>query len=170
MTVTKGANPGDPATVTMGDYKLLPIDDQIAGDAATQSVVESYIAGVDQGLAGTGLTYRSVVGETSVDLPFPPSVESPVGDLVTDAYRTVSAALQPDAPPVIAVEGNGQIRSNIAKGQGNGQIWFADLFRVLPDGVGPDGNPGYPLVTFYLNAKDLASGFEFDAAQDVVPP
>ena len=54
--------------------------------------------------------------------------------------------------------------------EGNGQIWFADLFRVLPDGVGPDGNPGYPLVTFYLNAKDLASGFEFDAAQDAVPP
>ena len=169
LTVTKGANPGDPATVAVSAYKLLPIDDQIAGDGATQNVVEGYIAGVDQGLAGTGLSYRKVVGETSFDLPFPPSVESPVGDLVTDAYRTVSAALQPDDPPVIAVEGDGQIRSNIAKGGGTGQIWFADLFRVLPDGVGPDGNPGYPLVTFYLNAKDLASGFEFDAAQDVVP-
>jgi 5'-nucleotidase / UDP-sugar diphosphatase len=170
LTVTKGANPGDPASVTMDDYELLPIDDQIPGDTQTQTTVESYIAGVDQGLAGSGLSYRSVVGETNVDLPFPPSVESPVGDLVTDAYRTVSTALQPEDPPVIAVEGNGQIRSNIAKGKGNGQIWFADLFRVLPDGVGPDGNPGYPLVTFYLNAKDLASGFEFDAAQDVVPP
>ena len=169
LTVTKGANPGDPATVAMSDYTLHPINNQIAGDAATQSIVESYIAEVDQGLASTGLTYRKVVGETSVDLPFPPSVESPVGDLVTDAYRSVSAALQPGDPPVIAVEGNGQIRSNIAQGKGNGQIWFADLFRVLPDGIGPDGNPGYPLVTFYLNAKDLASGFEFDAAQDVVP-
>ena len=170
LTVTKGANPGDPATVAVSDYKLLPIDDQIAGDALTQRTVDSYIADVDQGLAGTGLTYTKVVGETSFDLPFPPSVESPVGDLVTDAYRSVSAALQPDDPPVIAVEGDGQIRSNIAKGGGAGQIWFADLFRVLPDGIGPDGNPGYPLVTFYLNAKDLASGFEFDAAQDVVPP
>ena len=170
LTVTKGASPGAPATVAVSDYELLPIDDKIAGDELTQSTVESYIAGVDQGLAGSGLTYRKVVGETSFDLPFPASVESPVGDLVTDAYRTVSAALQPDDPPVIAVEGDGQIRANIARGGGTGQIWFADLFRVLPDGVGPDGNPGYPLVTFYLNAKDLASGFEFDAAQDVVPP
>ena len=87
---------------------------------------------------------------------------------MTDAYRTVAAALEPSAPPVIAIEGNGQIRSDIRKGR-SGLISFADLFRVLPDGIGPDEKPGYPLVTFYLNAKDLASGLEFDAAQEVVP-
>jgi 5'-nucleotidase len=168
LTVTKGAHPGEPATVTASAYTLHTIDDQIAGDPATQAQVEGYVAEVDSAFGGTGLMYDTVVGETSVDLPLPVSAEAPVGNLVTDAYRTVTAALQPDAPPAIAVEGNGQIRSDIVKGK-TGLIWFADLFRVLPDGIGPDQKPGYPLVTFYLNAKDLASGLEFDAAQDVVP-
>jgi 5'-nucleotidase / UDP-sugar diphosphatase len=168
LTVTKGESAGAPATVALGGYTLHPIDDQIAGDPATQTQVESYVAEVDAAFVGTGLTYDTVVGETSVDLPLPVSAEAPVGNLVTDAYRAVTAALQPDAPPAIAIEGDGQIRSDIVKGK-TGLIWFADLFRVLPDGIGPDENPGYPLVTFYLNAKDLASGLEFDAAQDVVP-
>ncbi len=168
LTITKGAKAGDAATVAMAGYTLHSIDDQIAGDAPTQTAVESYVASVDQAFAGTGLSYRQVVGETSFDLPLPVSAEAPVGNLVTDAYRTVTAALQPDAPPAIAIEGDGQIRSDIVKGK-TGLIWFADLFRVLPDGIGPDQKPGYPLVTFYLNAKDLASGLEFDAAQEVVP-
>jgi 5'-nucleotidase / UDP-sugar diphosphatase len=167
LSVTKGAKPGDAATVSMDSYNLVAVDDQIAGDAATQTTVDAYVAGVDQALTGTGLTYDGVVGETSVDLPFPMHAEAPVGNLVTDAYRNVSAALQPDDPPVIAIEGNGQIRSDIVKGK-TGLIWFADLFRVVPDGIGPDENPGYSLVTFYLNAKDILSGLEFDAAQDVV--
>jgi 5'-nucleotidase len=168
LTITKGDSAGAAATVAFGGYTLHPIDDQITADAPTQTAVESYVAGVDQAFSKTGLSYRQVVGETSFDLPLPVSAEAPVGNLVTDAYRTVTAALQPDAPPAIAIEGNGQIRSDIVKGK-TGLIWFADLFRVLPDGIGPDGNPGYPLVTFYLNAKDLVSGLEFDAAQDVVP-
>jgi 5'-nucleotidase/UDP-sugar diphosphatase len=92
--------------------------------------------------------------------------EAPVGNLVTDAYRRVAAAVQVAAqlpPPVIAVEANGQIRSPILKGT-TGQVWLADLFRVLPIGIGPDAKPGYPLVTFYLNAKDLRAGLELDAA------
>ncbi len=167
LSVTKGANPGDPATVTMDGYDLVTIDDHIAGDAATQTAVDGYIADVDQALSGTALSYKRVVGETSVDLPFPTFAEAPVGNLVTDAYREVSAALEADAPPVIGIEGNGQIRADIVKGK-TGLIWWADLFRVVPDGIGPDQNPGYPLVTFYLNARDLLSGLEFDAASDVL--
>jgi 5'-nucleotidase len=168
LTVRKGPHPGDPTTVAMSDYKLQAIDDQIPGDAATESVVEGYVQAVDAAFAGTGLSYHQVVGKTNVDLSLPASAEAPIGNLVTDAYRTVTAALEPSAPPAIGIEGNGQIRSDLVKGK-SGLISFADLFRVLPDGIGPDQKPGYPLVTFYLNAKDLASGLEFDAAQDVVP-
>jgi 5'-nucleotidase len=168
LTIRKGPNPGDPTTVAMSDYRLQAIDDQIPGDAATQTAVEGYVQAVDGAFAGTGLSYHQVMGTTSVDLSLPVSAEAPIGNLVTDAYRTVTAALEPGAPPAIAIEGNGQIRSDLRKGK-SGVIEFADLFRVLPDGIGPDQKPGYPLVTFYLNAKDLASGLEFDASQDVVP-
>ena len=41
---------------------------------------------------------------------------------------------------------------------------FADLFRVQSLGIGPDMKPGYPLVTFYINGKEVKAGFEFSAA------
>jgi len=167
LSVTKGAKIGDPATVTVDGYTLMPIDDTVAGDVATQAAVEQYIAGVDTALAGTGLSYRLPVVETAVDLPMPAFAEAPVGNLVADAYRMVAAALQPAQPPVMGFEANGQIRSDIQKGK-TGLQWFADLFRVLPDGIGPNQQPGFPLVTYYLNAQDILSGLQFDAARDVV--
>ncbi|MFL5308047.1 MAG: bifunctional metallophosphatase/5'-nucleotidase, partial [Polyangia bacterium] len=168
LTVTKGAKPGDPATVALdAAYVLQPMDDQVPGDPTTQSAVDTYIAAVDTALQGTGLTYKTPVAETSVDLALPTFAEAPVGNLVADAYLNVTGALQPTAPPVMGFEASGQIRSDIEKGK-TGVIWFEDLFRVLPDGIGPDQNPGYPLVTFYLNAQDVISGLQFDAASDVV--
>ena len=168
LSVTKGAKPGDPATVTLdGAYVLQPMDDSVPGDATTQTAVDTYIGAVDTALQAASLTYKSPVAETSVDLSLPAFAEAPVGNLVADAYLNVTGALQPTAPPVMGFEANGQIRSDIQKGK-TGVVWFADLFRVLPDGIGPDQNPGYPLVTFYLNAADVLSGLEFDAASDVV--
>jgi 2',3'-cyclic-nucleotide 2'-phosphodiesterase (5'-nucleotidase family) len=112
-----------------------------------------------------GLAYKKVVAETAFDLPKLTFQEFPAGDLVVDAYRTVTSALNPAEPVDIAIEANGAIRSDIKKGK-TGQIWFADLFRVTPLGIGPDGLPGYPLVTFWANGKDLKSGFELAVAAD----
>jgi len=168
LSVTKGAKAGDPATVTMDGYTLATIDDTITGDATTQAAVDGYIGAVDLALQGTGLSYKLPVAETSVDLPLPAFAEAPIGNLVADAYLRVAGALDPTEPPVMAFEANGQIRSDIQKGQ-TGVVWFADLFRVLPDGIGPDTNPGFPLVTYYLNAQDILSGLQFDAASDIVP-
>jgi 5'-nucleotidase / UDP-sugar diphosphatase len=167
VTVTKGAKAGDPATIALDRYTLQPIDDTIAGDVATQSAVDSYIAAVDTALQPAGLAYRAPVAETPVDLALPAFAEAPVGNLVADAYLKVTAALQPTAPPVMGFEANGQIRSDIQQGK-TGLIWLEDLFRVLPDGIGPDQNPGFPLVTYYLNAQDIISGLQFDAAGEVV--
>ena len=161
VTVT----PGAPTPVAMDKYTLIPIDDTIMGDASTEAAVQVAITGVDNGLgmAAPGLSYKHPVAQTSADLTLPTYQEGPVGNLVTDAYRKTVAALQPTAPPVIAVEANGQLRAPILKGT-TGKIWFEDMFRVLPIGIGPDKLPGYPLVTFYLTAKDIRSGLELDAA------
>ncbi len=169
LSITKPATPGTPATVAIdGTYTLETIDDQIPGDATTQTAVDGYIGAVDQALAATGLSYKLPVAQTSFDLPLPAFAEGPTGDLVADAYRAAATAATPTEPAVMGFEANGQIRSDIQKGQ-TGVIWLADLFRVLPDGIGPDQQPGFPLVTYYLNAQDVLSGLEFDAASDVVP-
>jgi 5'-nucleotidase/UDP-sugar diphosphatase len=169
LTVTPAATPGmPPAAVTVDSYTLLNIDDMITGDPTTQAGVEQYIAGLDSSLMSSGLSYRKVVAMTGADLALPSRQEAPVGNLVTDGYRTITAALQPTDPPAIAVDANGALRAPISAGK-SGQIWFADLFRVTPLGIGPDQVPGYPLVTFYINAKDIRSGFELGGAPEVVP-
>jgi 5'-nucleotidase len=169
LTVTPSGTPGEPpASVTVDSYTLLNIDDMIPGDATTQTAVDAYIAGLDTALAPSGLAYKAVVATTAADLPLPAGQEAPVGNLVTDAYLKVTAAVQMTDPPLIAVDANGALRAPIIAGK-TGTIWFADLFRVTPLGIGPDQIPGYSLVTFYLNAKDIRSGLELGGAPEVVP-
>ena len=168
LTVTPSGTPGAQPAVKIDSYTLRPIDDKIPGDPTTQGAIDAYIAGLDTSLASSGLGYKKVLASTAADLPLPDRREAPVGNLVTDAYRTVTAALQPSDPPAIAVEANGALRAPILAGK-TGKIWFADLFRVTPLGIGPDQIPGYSLVTFYLNAKDIRSGLELGGAPEVVP-
>jgi len=168
VTVTPSGTPGGQATVAIDNYTLRPIDDKIAGDPSTQAAVDGYIGGLDAALMSSGLAYKAVVASTAADLSLPSRQEAPVGNLVTDAYRTITTALQPTDPPVIAVDANGALRAPIIAGT-TGKIWFEDLFRVTPLGIGPDQIPGYSLVTFYLNAKDIRSGLELGGAPEVVP-
>jgi 5'-nucleotidase len=168
ISVTPAATAGGQPTVTVDSYQLQSIDDTRTGDSATQTQIDAFIAGLDTALAPNQLSYKKVVAKTGANLPLPAYSEAPVGNLVTDAYRTIGAALQPTDPPVIAVEGNGQLRAPITMGK-TGLIWFADLFRVSPIGIGPNQVPGFPLVTFYLNAKDIRSGLELGAAMEAVP-
>src|SRR5579871_2240180 len=169
LTVTPSGTPGQPpVSVTVDSYTLKSIDDTITGDATTQGAVDQYIAGLDTALAPSGLAYKAVVATTPADLTLPARGEAPVGNLVTDAYLRITQALQPTAPPAIAVDANGALRAPIIAGK-TGKIWFADLFRVTPLGIGPDQIPGYALVTFYLNAKDIRDGLELGGAPEVVP-
>jgi 5'-nucleotidase len=167
VTVTLPATAGERASVAVDDYTLTEIDDSVPGDVTTQAGVEQFITGLDSAaLMPRGLAYRQVVAKTAGDLALPAADEAPVGNLVSDAYRSVVSALTPSAPPAIAVEANGQLRAPILKGE-TGEIWFADLFRVLPIGIGPDQVPGYPLVSFYLNARDIRSGLELGGAPEL---
>ena len=150
-------------TVTMTKYALEAIDDKVAGDAATQTAVEGYVAAVDKLLEPAGLAYKKPICETGADIFNISFAESGLGDLVADAYLSVTRALQPMKPPVIAIDAAGDIRDAIKKGK-SGQQWFADIFRVQPLGIGTDMQPGTPLVTFYVNAGDIKSGLELSAA------
>jgi 5'-nucleotidase len=180
LIVTAGANgshlgrlelqlsgpPGQMAA-SLCSYELLPVDDRTRGDPDIQAQVDSLAGAVDGLLGPAGLTYRSVVAETGTDLARRGPEEWPVGNLVTDAYRAVVSALQPDQPPAVALDANGQIRAPLLAGK-TGQVWFADMFRVLPLGLGPDGQPGFPLVTFFITPRELKAGLELSAAAEVV--
>jgi len=165
--------PQSSPSFSVKSYRLIPIDDTIPGDAPTQARIDGYVANVDALLMPVGFAYKKVIGETSFDLPRqtpndvprPGFAESVLGNLVTDSYRMIVNAVQPsDGPVDLAVESSGNIRVDVQKGK-TGVIWFADLFRVLPLGIGPtDQQPGYPLVSFFLNGRDLKAGMEVTAS------
>jgi 5'-nucleotidase/UDP-sugar diphosphatase len=152
--------------VTVGDYKLQTIDDSIPGAPAVQAEVENLITKLNASLP---VPYKANVAETSVDLTLTPFAESGLGELVTDSMLAAAQALDPDPTdvPVIAVEVNGQIRAPLLKGK-TGKLWLADAFQVTPLGIGPDRLPGAPLVTYYLNGKDLRAGLEISAGADLL--
>lgn len=167
VSVTPAATAGGIANVVVDDYQMQNIDDTILGDEATQTQINALIAGLDTQLAAANLSYKTVVARTTTDLTSVPHVESTLGNLVTDAYRLIGSALQPSDPPLIGAEANGSLRASILKGT-TGDIWFADLFRVTPLGIGPNQVPGFPLVTFYLSPKDISSGLELGAAPELI--
>ncbi len=161
LTVTRA---GGGTTVALDSYNLLAVDDSTLGDPQTQARVDQYKADINGKI--TPLAYGATVAQTSFDV-LTGSGETAVGDLVTDAYRNVTAALFPTDPPVVGIDAAGGLRADIAKGK-TGAIAFADAFNVIPLGIGPDTLPGYPLVTFYLNASDIRAGLELAAAGEVV--
>jgi len=168
LSVTPATTSGGKAKVAVDSYALHTMDDSVGGVEQVQTAVDAYIDGIDTALADSGLGYRDVVATTEVNIGLPEYAEAPVGNLVTDAYRTVCSQLEPDDPPVVAFDANGQIRAEIEKGT-TGEVWLSDLFRVTPLGIGPDQNPGFPLVTYYLNASDITSGLELGAAESALP-
>jgi 5'-nucleotidase / UDP-sugar diphosphatase len=166
ITVTPPPTAGEKPSIAIDDYVLHAIDDSIQGDALVEGTVDAYRDGLDEVLSEGGLASNAVVATTETDLALPEFSEAPIGNLVADAYRAASAAAEPD-PAVIAFDANGQIRADLREGE-TGEVWFADLFRVVPLGIGPNLQPGFPLVTFYLNAVDIRSGLELGAAKEAL--
>ena len=168
ITVTPSATAGEKPSVSVDDYTLHDIDDSIEGSEEVEDAVGAYRDALDTVLGARGLSTSTVVATTSTDLDLPEYEEAPVGNLVTDAYRAAAAAADPEEPAAIAVDANGQIRASIQEGE-TGEVWLSDLFRVVPLGIGPNQQPGFPLVTFYLNATDIRAGLELGAAKEALP-
>jgi 5'-nucleotidase len=156
LTLTVPDGGGKPVQT---DYKLLALDDTVKGDAAIQTKIDDHIKKIDAVLAPAKLAYNAVVAETAFDLSFPYFSETPLGNVVTDAFVTVHNKLNPTEPADCAMEAGGYIRDAIEKGK-TGQLWLADVYRAVPLGVGPDKKPGTSLVTAYFNGKDIKAAAE----------
>jgi len=85
--------------------------------------------------------------------------ESNLGDFVADAVRWATSQHDPEGPVQVVFEANGVIRDGIQKGL-TGEVRVGDLVRVLPLGIGPDEQLGYPMLAFYLTAGELKQACE----------
>ena len=152
----------------MTDYKLVPILSTITADGATQEKIDGFMEAVDTGyLADFGYTKDEVLATNNVqfstlhDLEYE-HTEHNLGDLMSDAYvYAVENSDDFDGVPVdVAVVPSGTVRDTYTAGN----ITVEQVFNSFSLGSGPDGVPGYPLISVYLTGKELRTAAEIDAS------
>lgn len=140
-------------------FTLIPVNDAIQGDPATQAMVEGYHASLNAALSP--LSLGTVLACTSFDLGLMPFQASSLGTLAADSVRQTATSLAPlndNRACDFSVVASGVIRDPIKAGK-TGAIAFADIYNVLPLGVSPYAPPpqplGYPLMSMYVKAADI---------------
>ena len=148
-------------------YQLLPINAEVAADAATQQTIDRFMDTVDTDyLAQFGYTKDQVLAENDVVFSTQKDLEHihtehNLGDILSDAYvYAVENADDFDGTPVdLAVVPSGTVRDTYARGD----ITVEQVFNSFSLGIGADGVPGYPLISVYLTGKELKTAAEIDA-------
>ena len=152
--------------VALKNYQTVAVDSAVSGDENIQKTIDEFKKIIDRRyLSDFGLSYDKVLAHTAGDLKIA-AEESPLGNLIADAMlwyvnKTDSRRANPASRVTLAVELNRNIRDQILAGS-TGAITAADLFRVIPLGMGRDNEAsmGYPLVSFYLHPYEIRRALE----------
>lgn len=156
------------------DYKLVPTTENIATNQDLQKRIDDYQKNIDEDyLAQYGYTTNQVIAHnnykfsTVMDLQ-DKHAEHNLGDMIADSYvYAVEHASGYDGKPVdVAVVPSGTVRDTYVKGD----ITVSNVFNSFSLGIGPDGIPGYPLISIYLTGSELKTMAEIDASvSDFMP-
>ncbi len=159
---------------TMDACELIPVTDEIPPDNAAQAKIDSLMEKVDTSyLSDFHYTRNQVLAQNSVkfstsDDLYTIHTEHNLGNLLSDAFAyAVNRAATSDPNPVdVAIVPSGCVRDTFAEGE----ITVEDVFNAYSLGIGPDGIPGYPLISIYLTGAELKTGSEIDASvSDFMP-
>jgi 5'-nucleotidase / UDP-sugar diphosphatase len=145
--------------VSLEDYRLIPVDDKIAGDADIERLIDEQKERISlEVLKPLGLSYAGPVAETGFTVEGNDTGdfrESNLGPLVAGAiqyYVNKGSSKGTDISMIAA----GMLFDRILPGVQTAP----DLFRVVPLGSGRDGIPGYPLARLYVTGRELKSILE----------
>jgi 5'-nucleotidase/UDP-sugar diphosphatase len=150
----------------LASYDLKPVTKEIPDDPGLLGAINNFKSDVDKRyLSAYGTRFDQVIAESAFDMETLEAArrnpgETGIGDMITDAFRyAVEKAEGPRYEYIdVAIEPLGLIRDSFLKGP----ITVADLFRTLSLGIGLDGAPGYPLVTYYTTGKELKDLLEVE--------
>ncbi len=148
----------DNGKLKVDSYRLLPIDDTIAGDRAIANEIEKLkksVTGVV--FASRGYSIDQPLAMAPQDLPntFTDNAAStPLANLITDAFREATKA-------DIGFSANGLMRAGLTRGKSGVQTVY-DVFAVAPLGAGVvDPTAGSALVTGYFTGLEIKNLLEF---------
>jgi 5'-nucleotidase / UDP-sugar diphosphatase len=159
----------DPASRTVsirngatGQPSLMPLDDGVPEHPDIAAQVEDYTHTLNGLVArltdGRIEDVRTTLAVADFEVPYrPPLQESPMGNFVADAMRAVASEAL-GVPVDFAFQANGVIRGPITPGtlsQSLGHVTFFDLVDRVGLGFGPDGQPGYPMISVYLTGEEV---------------
>lgn len=148
-------------------YELIPVEESIAADEATQKKVDELLDTVDERyLEQFGYTREQVL--CTNEIVFADSSDTGVlhtevnlGNIMADAYTYAVEQVSEDKHPVdVAVVPSGTIRDTYPLGE----ITTENVFHSFSLGMGEDGIPGYPMLSVYLTGKELKTVAEIDAS------
>ena len=149
-------------------YKLIPIDDSITEDAGILQRITDLKNIVQQKYFDKfNLNYDEVIANApynfnSVNYINGHHEESTLANLISDSFRYAVQKAEGDSyiPIAAAIVPAGTIRGTILEGD----ITTGDAFSVSSLGIGADKIPGYPLISVYLNGKEMKTICEVDAS------
>jgi 5'-nucleotidase / UDP-sugar diphosphatase len=157
----------DGGKLTVESYRLIPIDDSIAGDHAIADEIDKLKKTVTEVVfASRGYSIEQPLAVVSRDMPntfTDIAASTPLANLITDAFRK---ATQAD----IGFNANGAMRAGFTRGKSGVQTVY-DVFAVAPLGAGAvDTTAGSALVTGYFTGQELKHLLEFLLIDNPVHP
>ena len=151
--------------ISVGSYKLLPINSTVTEDADTAKRIELYKAEIGKKyLSNYGVGFDDVICHSSFNLlsleeMYETHKEYPMGNIIADSY--IYEAQRNGINDIdVALVGLGTIRKSIKRGN----ITVADAFELCSLGVGADKSAGHPIVSAYITGKELKLLTELDAS------
>jgi 5'-nucleotidase / UDP-sugar diphosphatase len=150
-----------------GNPFLIPVDHTVAPDPDIEDMVNFYEETLNEWVeelsGGLVTDIRQPIARSSFSLTAgPPRQESNLGNFLTDAMRLIAEEVTGKRVD-LAVQANGAIRSDVIPGKmdwSEGEITFYDMMMAVGLGSGADGNPGFPLVSFYLTEDEVRRAME----------
>jgi 2',3'-cyclic-nucleotide 2'-phosphodiesterase (5'-nucleotidase family) len=151
----------DGQAVTLADYQLVPVDENVEEDPAIAALVEDYKKAVEGDyLSKYGYTFDQILVRNPYTFDTVKQVsatphESPLCNIFSDAYKRAVQRITGKHVDV-AITAAGVIRGSLPVGD----VTVSDVFNAASLGVGTEGE----LIGIYLTGKDVRNAIELDAS------
>ncbi len=153
LTVDAGGN------VDLLDYSLIPLDENIPEEPSVKAMVSSMIADIESYYGIPFYTQPfgyadAFCKEEAVNLTSLGAHDTPIGNLVTDAFRSMTGT-------DIAIHAGGSTALPLWPGT----FTLSDIFRINGYGFNTVNTLGYQLATFKMTGEALWMGLEFGLSE-----